>query len=84
MSASMKKLVDFICASTPSDDIVHMECDLYCDKLAVIAERVVAGEKLSDILPEFDAHICNSPDCREEFEALVAVLRAEKNGNPSA
>jgi hypothetical protein len=43
-----------------------------------LAERVANGERLEDIMPEFEEHVRCWKDCREEFEALVAILKAEK------
>lgn len=40
-----------------------------------VAEMIVRGE---DIAPLLSQYLDNSPDCREEFLALVAILRAER------
>jgi hypothetical protein len=76
---ALKKLVAFICGpDEASDEIIDIECNTYCEKLAILADRVASGEHLRDILPAYEEHMCSSPDCREEFEALVAVVRAER------
>jgi len=40
-----------------------------------VAEMIVRGEDISPLLKQY---LDNSPDCREEFMALVAILRAER------
>lgn len=57
-----------------------MDCEMCNQRLERFAELVAAGGKLCDLLPELDNHLCCCPDCREEFEALVAILRAENEG----
>jgi len=66
------------------EQIYAMDCNESCDQLAQLAERVAAGEKLEDLLPRFGEHIRSWKDCREEFEALVAVLKAERSGELDA
>ena len=60
--------------------IMDMDCNDYCEQLAHIAEEVAAGGSVEDILPRFKHHLQHWSDCREEFEALVAIVRAENNG----
>lgn len=42
---------------------------------ARVAEMVSRGEHLA---PALQRYLDNAPDCREEFEALVAILKAEE------
>jgi hypothetical protein len=39
-----------------------------------------SGADLAVILPELVAHLEKCPDCNEEFEAILAILRAEQSG----
>lgn len=66
------------------DQIITMDCNDYCEQLPQLAERVAAGENLGDILPRLQQHMELWEDCREEFEALVAIIRAEKRGDTQA
>lgn len=76
---NIKNMLDFF--NAPCDDeIVNMDCNDYCEQLAQLAEQVAAGAELDDLLPELVEHMRHYSDCREEFEALVAVLKAERNG----
>ncbi|HLA42671.1 MAG TPA: hypothetical protein VJZ27_04510 [Aggregatilineales bacterium] len=43
-----------------------------------VAEMAVNGEDISTVLPAIQQYLENSPDCNEEFRAVVAMLRAEK------
>jgi hypothetical protein len=67
--------------NAPFDEfIIAMDCKDGCEQLALLAERAAAGEKVSDLLPELEEHMEYWKDCREEFEALVAVIKAEEAG----
>ncbi len=72
------QMLDFIMNQPLHDDCVSMDCRDDCEEISRLAERVAAGERLDDIAPHFDQFICCWSDCREEFEALVAILRAER------
>ncbi|MCS6834785.1 MAG: hypothetical protein NZ750_02060 [Anaerolineae bacterium] len=75
--AQLQALLDFV-ANAPEDPIIiAMDCNDHCEKMASLAERVANGETLEDILPELQEHMRYWGDCREEFMALVAVLKAE-------
>lgn len=45
-----------------------------------LAELVAAGVDPRDLLPAVEEHIICCADCREEFEALLAIIRAENQG----
>ncbi len=68
-----------------NEEIVAMDCNDYCEVLSELAEQVARGAKLEDLLPDWELHMRFWSDCREEFEALVAVLKAElsnQSANP--
>ena len=73
-----KRALTFIMDAPYDEEIVAMDCNDYCEQLAELAERVASGEKLEELLPKWQEHMQYWSDCREEFEALVAVLKAEK------
>lgn len=72
------ELLDFIISQPLDDDCVSMDCTDDCEQIARMAERVASGERLEDIAPDFQEFIGCWRDCREEFEALVAILKAER------
>ena len=54
---------------------VEMSCD---DVLAVIdqfAESALRGEDAAALMPLVQHHLDHCPDCQEEFEALLRVLK---------
>ena len=74
----MEKLFDFI-ANAPADEtLIKMDCNDCCEKISRLAEQVANGADLSEILPEMQKFMNYWGDCREEFEALVAVIQREK------
>jgi len=72
------RMLDFVLNQPLHDDCVSMDCTDDCESISRLAERVANGESLESIMPEFEQHIRCWKDCREEFEALVAILKAEK------
>jgi hypothetical protein len=80
MNPEKQKLVDFICGQSLNEEVINMDCNECCEQLTCIAEQVAAGAKLSDIMPELEEHFRCWPDSREEFYALVTVIRAEQAG----
>ena len=56
------------------------ECDVRLDRFA---EMSLAGRDAVEALPLVEEHLEGCPVCREEFEALMDVLRdAEREGRP--
>ncbi|MCI0712273.1 MAG: hypothetical protein L0154_19115 [Chloroflexi bacterium] len=73
----IKSLLD--CLSTTLDN--EADCEQFNMEMDCLAEMIAAGKARGDVLsPEMEAHIKHSNDCREEFEALIAILRAEEAG----
>jgi hypothetical protein len=75
------------------EDIVHLiECISHVHQEGAIdcascdaqfhcwAEMAARGEDLRVILPEVVDHLEICPECREEFEAILCILRAEQAG----
>jgi hypothetical protein len=76
-----KQLLDFVLRAPFDDAVIDMDCKDGCEQIAQLADRVARGEKLEALLPEYQEHIRYWRDCREEFEALVAIVRAENAGH---
>jgi hypothetical protein len=76
----LRKLIDHIFVSHLDGD---MDCESCGCQLECLAEKVAAGASLSDLLPEVEAHIRCCRDCREEWQALLCILRAERDGSLS-
>lgn len=73
-----QQFLAFICNAPADPEIIKMDCNDHCEQLARLAEEVAAGAQICDLLPQLEQHMQYWTDCREEFEALVAVLRAER------
>jgi predicted house-cleaning noncanonical NTP pyrophosphatase (MazG superfamily) len=74
---SLSNSISFIFQAPLDEEIVEMDCNDYCEELAQIAELVARGASLEDLLPKLEEHMRYWTDCREEFDALVAVLKAQ-------
>ena len=72
------KIFDFIVNAPTDEEIIQMDCNDTCERIAQLAEQVANGADLNDIVPELQKFMNYWGDCREEFEALVAVIRAEQ------
>ncbi len=60
------------------------EGDIDCDgcdaEMPHMVELINAGEDPALLLPAVQEHLNHCCDCREEFEALLAIVKAEKAG----
>ena len=74
----MGKLIDFIVNAPADDALIKMDCNDCCEKITQLAEQVANGADLNQLLPEMKKFMHYWGDCREEFEALVAVIQREK------
>ncbi|MCY4021308.1 MAG: hypothetical protein OXG39_18015 [Chloroflexi bacterium] len=72
------KLVDFIVNAPADESLIKMDCNDCCEKITQLAEQVANGADINEILPEMKKFMHYWGDCREEFEALVAVIQREK------
>jgi len=74
---NLASLLNFVENASANEEIIAMDCNEHCEQLAALAEQVANGASLDDVLPELKEHMKYWGDCREEFYALVAVLKAE-------
>ena len=57
----------------------EISCDAVHAVLAEFAERKQQGETVGHLMPHVEQHLELCPDCREEYEALLLAIEAEKN-----
>ncbi len=69
----MRRLLE--CLATVHRD-GGIDCATAASHFTSLGEQALNGADIHDILPQAAAHIAHCPDCREEYEALLAVLRA--------
>lgn len=74
---NLAELLNFVENAPANEEIIAMDCNDHCEQLAALAEQVANGTELSEVLPELQEHMKYWGDCREEFIALVSVLKAE-------
>lgn len=53
----------------------ELTCDEWVDRVAGFAEAVLAGTDPPAGAELVEQHVALCPECREEFEALMAALR---------
>ena len=70
-------------ASALRTDAEEMLCDACTARVDRFAELRLAGRDTAEVLPLVEEHLGACGECREEFEALMDVLRiAEREGLP--
>lgn len=74
---NLSELLNFVENAPENQQIINMDCNDHCEQMSLLAEQVADGAKLDDVLPELKEHMKYWGDCREEFIALVNVLKAE-------
>ncbi len=55
---------------------VEYSCDDVLQVLDQFAEAFLRGENVAGLMPLVQRHLEMCPDCREEFEALLRILKA--------
>ena len=77
MRERMRRLLECLASVHRAGD---MDCGAAAAHFTRLSEQALNGADIHDILPEAAAHVAHCPDCREEYEALLALLRAEQSG----
>ena len=59
-----------------------IDCETCGEQIECLAELITVGQSLNpnDMLPAVQNHLDCCKDCREEFNALLVILRAEQSG----
>ena len=70
--AILKRIVQGALTARPDE----IGCDDCFEQLHQFAEMVLAGKDVAQAMPLVQDHLNRCRDCREEFEALLAALRA--------
>jgi hypothetical protein len=70
--ATLKRMVRNILTARPDE----IGCDECFEQLDRFVEMELAGKNAAQAMPLVQDHLERCDDCREEFEALLAALRA--------
>jgi hypothetical protein len=68
----LKQMVRWIITTRPDE----IGCDECFEQLDRFVEMKLAGKNAAEAMPLVQDHLERCDDCREEFEALLAALRA--------
>jgi hypothetical protein len=68
----LKQMVLHILSTRPDE----IGCDACLEQLDHFVDMTLAGKNASQAMPLVQDHLERCTDCREEFEALLAALRA--------
>ena len=70
--AMLRQMVRAVAATRPDE----LSCGECFEQLDRFVEMTLAGKNAAEAMPLVEDHLRRCRDCREEFEALLAVLRA--------
>jgi hypothetical protein len=68
----VKRMVRAIVTTRPDE----IDCDECFEQVDRFAEMVLDGRDAAEVMPLVQDHLERCSECREEFEALLAALRA--------
>ena len=74
MAPDVPKIMQQLEATHP----VELSCDEILHLMDECAEAALRGEDISALMPLFQRHLDMCADCREEFEGLLRILRAQQ------
>lgn len=77
MDDQLRKLINCI-FDAHLDAII--DCETCGAQFNCLAEMVAGGANLHELLPAVEEHLACCLDCREEYNALLAIIRAENQG----
>jgi Zn finger protein HypA/HybF involved in hydrogenase expression len=69
---TLKQMAREIITTRPDE----IGCDECFEQLDRFVEMTLAGKNAAEAMPLVQDHLERCPDCREEFKALLAALRA--------
>ena len=80
MAESASQIQKFVQSifDTHADDVI--DCESCNEQLCHLAELVSHGADLCELIPAVEAHLQCCVDCKEEWEALLSIMRAEQSG----
>ena len=74
----LKRLLSAIFTVHQAED--PLDCEMCAQQLDCLADLANSGANVGELLPAVEEHLRCCADCREEFEALTAIIRAESSG----
>jgi hypothetical protein len=70
-AGDIKKIVRYT-LNVPDQGIGCYEC---LDQIDQYAEKMLAGREIPEALRLVDTHLQDCPECKEEYEALLAAVK---------
>ncbi len=74
MAPPVPQIMQQLAATQP----VELTCDEILRLMDECAEAAVQGGDISALMPLFQRHLEMCGDCREEYEGLLRILRAQR------
>lgn len=78
MDERLRELIDLIFVRHYEDHGVS--CQTCQDELHTLWDMVKSGAELRDILPAVSFHLECCPECMEEYQAFMCIMRADEQG----
>jgi len=74
----LHKLIEFIFEE--HEDHSGIDCETCVEQFTHLSELVARGAKLHDLMPAVEQHLACCAECREHYEGLLSIIKAEFNG----
>ena len=74
-----QEMLPAIMQSLDLTDIEEYTCDQVYELLDQFAETIQRGEDASKLMPLVQHHLDMCGDCREEFDALLSILKSQNS-----
>lgn len=62
--------------SIAQTEVMELNCEEVAALLDEFAEAVLLGHAVGPLVPLVERHLARCPDCQEEYEALLRMLKA--------
>lgn len=81
MDAQLRQLLDMIFEShQPESGDGCVDCEMCMEQLHTLWDMVEKGADLHQLLPAIADHFDLCPECNEEYQAFLCIMRAEQEG----
>jgi len=78
---TLKKMLVILTNTHAGDD--ELSCDECYEEIDHFAEIELVGKSAAEAMPLVQDHLEHCPDCREEYEALMAALKFMEQEKPA-
>ncbi len=79
MDEKLRKIIEVI-FTTHDREEGEIDCPTCHENLHTLWALVENGADINEIVPAMAAHLACCPECQEEYDAFICIMRAEQQG----